>query len=1626
MKEAMLVSGKRRLYVGGIALAVVVFGAGSVWAATINVPGDHATIQAAIDAAAAGDTINVAAGTYTEYLHITTDNLTIQGAGIDVSIIDLDGLVPYYHYDGCNKSFASRAGVYFSGYLSTGDVIEGCTFTGFTVKNAGLNPPITESGQADAADPTGTVLTDSTASFTPGALVGQWLHNVSDKVTAPDISGNNPIRSYGLITANTATTITATLASGDENDWDLGDTYVVLPYEWYVDVAEDLQDDVPGIGIANGKDITISYCKVINSGSTGIGASYARCTSLHNYSEGVTIDHCIASDNSSNGISIGKYVGAVTITNNTSSNNGSPHPTDPSREYTGVGITVSGLNASNLISGDIAHNICENNGFEGIVLKDYSDSVTVDDNTVTGHNRDQDGAGIFFYGKSSIPARCQNHIISNNTVTGNIRGIVAYYAQYCTIEGNTITTDAGAFDLGQAAIKIDGGNNITVADNTISCDGVGIKVQKTWNDVDCHDNAFTDNTISGAKFAGVFISDGAHDNTFTGNTITDTTLLTRWAGETYEDTQGDGVLLYPDAGVGNVFHFNNIYDNADDGMENKTGTVVDATDNWWGDDSGPSGEGSGTGDEVSTDVNYDPWIQSAVTETTTETVTGGGTVATPSGDAEVEVTGGATVTVAKYDGNPSGSGFGADEAGYIDVYVPDTSGATQIEIRLYYDPTAVADETALVLSWWNGTDWVPCSNQGVDVAANYVWAIITGGTVPTLNDLQGTIFAGGDPSLPASVFWYEDFEYANQGAMEAAGWVFGTNAEQLWHLTTEAAVPSLAYPNLVTFPSSDHAIWFANPAQGSYGPSVLPTSVSPEVRGQRTRIQPMGAGQGYPYGELTSPAIDVTGKASVDVSFKSYREVECYPQGTYDRTDVLVSFDSGATWQVIWGLDSTACTGMREWFAAGGATIPVAVPTGATSMKIRFVFDAVDKVANDYLGWLVDDLKVASSGPSEVAFQERTLPEGLAEQSYSATLHVVGGTPPYETRVTGAPTWLTVSFNATANAFMISGTSPAVSSPPNHDVYSVCFMVSDARGQDVSGCFDIIIEHAITSSIIWFDDFDPSAAWTATGLWHLATNTPCVTPPYASATNVYYYGKDATCNYVTGNPNAGTLTSPEITSASGLAGGSQLTVGWKYWREVESYPDDYDKTTVEVSFDGITWKPIWDKNSTDPSVPGWHLVEASTYTDGTNIAVPAGASLWIRFSFDSVDSVANNYVGWLIDDVKVIQQIAAVGTLAFTTTCSDTDLPDGAVGAVYNAQLSASGGVLPYTYAWTADVIPGLTLDTNTGAITGTPTAAGTYNCEFSVTDAATSVATLGPCSVDIAAAPACPCNLAAIDFENGVGGSLVDDILAPAAWTVSSLWHLAKNGCVTCLEINDHYAYFGIDGTCTYSNGGRVVGYLTSPAIPVDPCVSEVAILFDHFREVEDYAGWFDRTFIQVRWDGGLWDTVWMRGALHPSPDCEQLGIGPIPVTGSQLEVQFGFDSIDQMFNGFIGWAVDNILIKNYVCAGPCIPPMSALKQAHEARDEFTVLNIPNPVRDVHTTTFTVRGEGIEAIKIQIFDIGQQLIYEEEIDGDQLVWHTVNDYGEYLANGIYFYRALVRKGGVWMMTPFEKLVILR
>lgn len=71
-----------------------------------------------------------------------------------------------------------------------------------------------------------------------------------------------------------------------------------------------------------------------------------------------------------------------------------------------------------------------------------------------------------------------------------------------------------------------------------------------------------------------------------------------------------------------------------------------------------------------------------------------------------------------------------------------------------------------------------------------------------------------------------------------------------------------------------------------------------------------------------------------------------------------------------------------------------------------------------------------------------------------------------------------------------------------------------------------------------------------------------------------------------------------------------------------------------------------------------------------------------------------------------------------TIVVSPATVPAAAVGAAYSQTFTASGGTGPYSFAISAGGLPaGLTLDAGSGALTGTPTAGGTFNFTVRATD---------------------------------------------------------------------------------------------------------------------------------------------------------------------------------------------------------------------------------------------------------------------------------------------------------------------
>jgi hypothetical protein len=110
--------------------------------------------------------------------------------------------------------------------------------------------------------------------------------------------------------------------------------------------------------------------------------------------------------------------------------------------------------------------------------------------------------------------------------------------------------------------------------------------------------------------------------------------------------------------------------------------------------------------------------------------------------------------------------------------------------------------------------------------------------------------------------------------------------------------------------------------------------------------------------------------------------------------------------------------------------------------------------------------------------------------------------------------------------------------------------------------------------------------------------------------------------------------------------------------------------------------------------------------------------------------------------VKDANGVVAAGACPFTIVSGPTltcpAVSSGEVGVALNSPaMTVSGGTSPYTFSVVGTLPNGLTLNTGTGAITGTPTAAGTFSIQVKDANGVTSATV---CPFTIAAAPTLTC----------------------------------------------------------------------------------------------------------------------------------------------------------------------------------------------------------------------------------------------------------------------------------------------
>lgn len=186
-----------------------------------------------------------------------------------------------------------------------------------------------------------------------------------------------------------------------------------------------------------------------------------------------------------------------------------------------------------------------------------------------------------------------------------------------------------------------------------------------------------------------------------------------------------------------------------------------------------------------------------------------------------------------------------------------------------------------------------------------------------------------------------------------------------------------------------------------------------------------------------------------------------------------------------------------------------------------------------------------------------------------------------------------------------------------------------------------------SETIPYTQDFESDLRdWTASGMWHIETNsvTPC--PNSYEGQKSAYYG-NSRCNYNT-EPNdtsfrtKGELTSPELTIPADI---SQALMKFKGWYETEIGCFNCDKRLIEVKPVGGSWTLL--KELKGESYRTWNSYEI-------DLSAYKGQTIQVRFNFDSVDGLANHYKGWYVDNVEIM----AVGPEITITGSSTVETND--------------------------------------------------------------------------------------------------------------------------------------------------------------------------------------------------------------------------------------------------------------------------------------------------------------------------------------------------------------------------------
>jgi hypothetical protein len=306
-----------------------------------------------------------------------------------------------------------------------------------------------------------------------------------------------------------------------------------------------------------------------------------------------------------------------------------------------------------------------------------------------------------------------------------------------------------------------------------------------------------------------------------------------------------------------------------------------------------------------------------------------------------------------------------------------------------------------------------------------------------------------------------------------------------------------------------------------------------------------------------------------------------------------------------------------------------------------------------------------------------SLPNGVAGLAYSSALASSGGALPYS--------W-SISAGALPTGLAIDPATGAISGTPAEEgIASVTVQVSDSSSPARVATRALSITIGAPATSVWNDSTVP--------------DNPDAGPDNPVELGVKF--SSAMSGYITGarfykaSTNRGTHVASLWTSTGTLLASATFTAETASgWQQV-SFP-----TAVPITA-GTVYVMSYHADIGHFSISEGYF--SGRTADNAPLRLLDSAYAYSASRVFPTNSNSANY--WI--DVVFSPTAPPPAPLTIATTTA----PDGAATVPYSATLSGAGGILPYAWSISSGALPpGLSIDANTGAISGTPTALGTYN----------------------------------------------------------------------------------------------------------------------------------------------------------------------------------------------------------------------------------------------------------------------------------------------------------------------------